>query len=88
MVLIGSAGDRALGDMRRASYSLFEPRRLLINLDPKVDGPRLEELMYPPELAPVLFICVESICSRPIQTSDDLEGQVRHILDLSAGSPE
>jgi hypothetical protein len=88
MVLIGLAGDRDLGDLRRASYALFEPRRLLINLDPSVDGARLEELMYPPELAPVLFICVESICSRPIQTPDDLQGQVKHILDLSAGVPE
>jgi len=88
MVLIGSTGDRVLGDLRRASYSLFEPRRLLINLDPAVDGARLEELMYPSELAPVLFICVESICSRPIQTPDDLEGQVKRILDLSAGDPE
>lgn len=88
MVLIGSASDRVLGDLRRASFSLFEPRRMMISLDPSVDGARLEELMYPPELAPVLFICVESICSRPIQTPDDLEARVKHILELSAGVPE
>ena len=88
MVLIGSADDPDLRELRQASYRLFEPRKLLLNLDPIVDATRLEELFYPVELAPVLFICVESICSPPINTAEGLEARVREILDVASGIPE
>jgi hypothetical protein len=88
MVLIGTPRDPTLAALREASHFLFEPRRLLLNLDPAVDTPRLVELSYPPELAPVLFICVESICSAPIKSEEGLDGKVKEILKLASSVQE
>lgn len=85
MVLLGKAGDPVLTDLRRESYFLFEPRRVLLSLDPQADAGRIQDLGYPAELAPVLFVCVESICSPPIQDPQALAKKVKDIVDLAAG---
>jgi len=85
MVLLGKAGDPVLTDLRRESYFLFEPRRVLLSLDPQADAGRIQDLGYPAELAPVLFVCVESICSPPIQDPQGLAKKVKDIVDLAAG---
>lgn len=85
MVLLGTAGDPTLADLRQRSYALFEPRRILLSLDPQADADRIQELGYPAELAPVLFVCVESICSPPIQSPDGLGKKVKDIVALAGG---
>jgi hypothetical protein len=88
MVLLGPAADKTLVTFRRDCYSLFEPRRLMLSLDPGIDAARIQALGYPPELAPVLFVCVETICSAPIQAPQGLETQVRELVRLARGIPE
>jgi len=88
MVLLGVSGDPTLTELRNESYCLFEPRRILLSLDPHVDGGRIEQLGYPPDMAPVLFVCVESICSAPIQAPEGLAKKVKDIVALAAGTQE
>jgi len=84
MVLVGAPGDPTLIELRRECFFIPEPRRLLLTLDPMEDAARLEELGYPTEISPALFICVGVICSAPIQTADGLENSLREILALAA----
>jgi uncharacterized protein YyaL (SSP411 family) len=88
LVLLGPPSDETLVTFRRDGYSLFEPRRLMLSLDPSVDGDRIQTLGYPAELAPVLFVCVESVCSAPIRTPQGLEAKVRELVRLARGIPE
>jgi len=48
------------------------------------DAARFAELLYPPDLAPALFVCVETLCSPPIKEADGLAAQVREIRKLAA----
>jgi uncharacterized protein YyaL (SSP411 family) len=88
MVLVGGAGSRELMELRNACYFLFEPRRILLSLDPERDAGRMEEAGYPPDVAPALYLCVETICSAPIRSPVDLEVKVQEILALAAGREE
>jgi hypothetical protein len=80
MVLLGEPADPTLTALREACVAMFEPRKIIINLDPARDAERIEKLMYPAELAPALFVCVESVCSAPITDPAKLEGTVKEIL--------
>jgi hypothetical protein len=66
MALVGDPADSTVRALREAAWFLFEPRKILLHLNPATDGPRFEELGYPPEYAPALFVCVESVCSPPL----------------------
>jgi hypothetical protein len=84
MALVGDPGEPTLVELRQAAYCLFEPSRVILNLDPAVDAARFAELLYPPDLAPALFVCVETLCSPPIEKADGLAAQVREIRKLAA----
>jgi uncharacterized protein YyaL (SSP411 family) len=88
MVLIGDPEEPVLSGLREASFLLFEPRRVMLSLDPARDAARIQELLYPAELAPVLFICVDSVCSPPIRVAENLEARVREILDAARSVEE
>jgi hypothetical protein len=88
MALIGHAAEPVLVQLRQAAYSVFEPGKLMLNLDPAEDAARFAELLYPAELAPALFICVETVCSPPITQAQGLPERVREIRKLAADTPE
>lgn len=85
MVLLGDPEDSTLTALREACVAMFEPRKIIINLDPARDAERIETLMYPVELAPALFVCVESICSTPIKDPGKLESTVKAIVAAAPG---
>lgn len=84
MVLVGGGGSRELMELRNACYFLFEPRRILLSLDPERDAARMESLGYPIDVAPALYLCVDTLCSAPIRSPQDLELKVQDILLLAA----
>jgi uncharacterized protein YyaL (SSP411 family) len=88
MVLIGPPRNEALMDLRHRCYFLFEPLRVMFTLDPDQDAVWMEEMGYPSEFVPALYICVETLCSPPIQTADAVEGTVREIKALAAKTRE
>ena len=83
MVLVGNPDDPAVTALRTASFFIGDPRRLLLNLDPVQDAGRIQELGYPTDMSPVLFVCVGTICSAPLQSADGLEEKVRGIVALA-----
>jgi uncharacterized protein YyaL (SSP411 family) len=84
LAIIGAAMDSTVTGLRQAAYFLFEPNKVILNLDPAQDGARMAELMYPADAAPAMFVCVETLCSPPIKDPAELEKQVAEIKKLAA----
>ena len=84
LAIIGDPEDSTITALRQAAYFLFEPNKVILNLDPKTDSARMAELMYPPDAAPAMFVCVETLCSPPIRDPAELEKQVAEIKKLAA----
>jgi len=84
LAIIGDPKDPTITKLRQAAYFLFEPNKIILNLDPKTDSKRMAELMYPPDAAPAMFVCVETLCSPPIKDPAELEKQVAEIKKLAA----
>jgi hypothetical protein len=84
IAIIGDPQDSTVTALRQTAYFLFEPRKIILNLDPKTDSKRMAELMYPPDAAPAMFVCVETLCSPPIKDPAELEKQVAEIKKLAA----
>jgi len=84
IAIIGDSKDSTITSLRQAAYFLFEPNKVILNLDPKTDAARMAELMYPPDAAPAMFVCVETLCSPPIKDPAELEKQVAEIKKLAA----
>lgn len=84
LAIIGDPQDSTITALRQAAYFLFEPNKIILNLDPKTDSKRMAELMYSPDVAPAMFVCVETLCSPPIKDPAELEKQVAEIKKLAA----
>ena len=84
IAIIGDPRDSKITALRQAAYFLFEPNKVILNLDPKTDAARMAKLMYPPEAAPAMFVCVETLCSPPIKDPAELEKEVAEIKKLAA----
>jgi hypothetical protein len=84
LAIIGDPEDPAITAFRQAAYFMFEPSKVILNLDPKTDSARMAELMYPADVAPAMFVCVETLCSPPIKDPAELEKQVAEIKKLAA----
>jgi len=84
LAIIGDPADSTVTKLRQAAYFLFEPNKVILNLDPKADSTRMADLMYSPDAAPAMFVCVETVCSPPIKDPAELEKQVAEIKKLAA----
>ena len=84
LAIIGDPDDSTVTALRQAAYFLFEPNKVILNLDPKTDSKRMAELMYPADAAPAMFVCVETLCSPPIKNPAELGKQVAEIKKLAA----
>jgi uncharacterized protein YyaL (SSP411 family) len=86
MALVGDPGDSTVRALREASWFVFEPRKILLSLDPATDTAHLTALGYPAEYAPALFVCVGTVCSPPLTSTEGLAGKVRDIVTLAGGA--
>ena len=84
IAVVGNPSDSLVTGLRNAAYHVFEPNKVILNLDPAKDAKRMETLMYPAEAAPALFVCVETLCSPPVRDPAQVEKQVAEIKKLAA----
>jgi uncharacterized protein YyaL (SSP411 family) len=83
IVLVGPPRNESMLLLRHSGFFLFEPRRVMFTLNPGPDTKRLEKLGYPADADPALYVCVETLCSPPIQDPDKVEVTVKNIKKLS-----
>jgi len=63
---VGEKSDRGTHSLLKEALSFFEPRKVILIIDPKEDAVRLAQLPYVARPQPVLYACVETACSMPI----------------------
>jgi len=69
-IVIGKMRDRATKEMTKASYSIDDPDRVVVVLDPEKDRTKVEECGYEYPGKPVTYICTEKTCFPPAYTAD------------------
>ncbi len=80
MALVGDPADPDLAGLRDACFYLFEPRKVLIGVDPAADTERMARLNLPGEPAPALRVCVEAVCSGPVTAPATVEDTVKQTM--------
>lgn len=72
IVLVGEKGHPETQKLKREIQRLYEPRKVVKYLDPKVDLLQVGEITFPELEVPAVFVCIESLCSAPIEKAEGL----------------
>jgi len=65
IVIVGSAEDEATLDLLHEGRRLYAPNRWLQLIDPVWEPDRLAQLGYPPQPAPLAYLCIGRVCAEP-----------------------
>ncbi len=65
IVIVGSAEDEATLDLLHEGRRLYAPNRWLQLIDPVWEPDRLAQLGYPPQPAPMAYLCIGRVCAEP-----------------------
>jgi uncharacterized protein YyaL (SSP411 family) len=66
IVIVGSLKESGTNQLLKASLQAYDPRKLIIPLDPETDRERLNKLGYAVEAEPLAYICVGKTCFPPM----------------------
>lgn|GEM_PF-4711816 len=91
MVLFGDPASPEMIVMRRTCFSVFEPRRVILNLDPVTDQARIDALGLTGAAAPALYLERAGRLSGPIVDPSAVAGAVRSFRSVDESgeaSPE
>ncbi len=83
MVVMGPSRDPAATALRQAAFFIFEPRKVLLGLDPSADASRIHALSLPATPSPALFIRFDSFRSPPVTDPARVGAELREILSRS-----
>ncbi len=82
IVIVGSRKERLTTELLNASFRVYDPRKLIVPLDPDTDRERMSRLGYSAEPEPHAYVCVGKTClaptSVPAEISRQLSKVVRH----------
>ena len=66
IVIVGSLKEPGTNQLLKASLQAYDPRKLIIPLDPETDRKRLNKLGYAVEAEPRAYVCVGKTCFPPM----------------------
>ena len=66
IAIVGEKSNPEMHTLLKEALLFFEPRKIILILDPKEDASRLARLPYIARPHPVMYACVETACSMPI----------------------
>lgn len=72
IVIVGSAKESGTNELLKASLQAYDPRKLIIPLDPETDRERLNKLGFAVEAEPLAYICVGKTCFPPISEPNEV----------------
>ncbi len=84
MVVTGPPRDPGATALRQAAFFIFEPRKVLLGLDPPADTSRIQALSLPAAPTPALFIRFDTFRSPPVTDPARVGAELREILSRSA----
>ncbi len=67
-VLVGSSSDRRTRRLLKSALRVYAPHKVVQALDPHDDGDRIEELGFPVDGPPALYVCMSGMCMAPVYT--------------------
>lgn len=85
VAVVGSADDPNTNDMRAEARRFYEPLKVVMTLDPKRDKKRLSELPYRARESTTVYACLESACSMPIKSKEEIEPKLKRFNDRFMG---
>ncbi|MEW6203422.1 MAG: DUF255 domain-containing protein [bacterium] len=72
IAIVGKKSDGGTHSLLKEALHFFEPRKVILILDPKEDADRLAQLPYVVRPQPVMYSCVETACSMPISEAQNV----------------
>jgi hypothetical protein len=84
MTVVGAPSDPAATALREAAFFTFEPRKVLVSLDPSVDAARIHDLGLRPAGSPALFVQYDGFRSPAVTDPGGVERALRGVLDEAA----
>lgn len=76
ITVVGSGDDPGTSDLLRQALKVYAPQRVVGAVDPLWEKDRLAALGYPPEPAPVAYVCSGQVCGAPISDPGQIAGAV------------
>ena len=67
-VLVGSSFDRRTRRLLRSALRVYAPHKIVQALDPQDDIDRVEDLGFPVDGPPALYVCMSGMCMAPVYT--------------------
>ena len=67
-VLVGSSSDRRTRRLLRSALRVYAPHKIVQALDPQDDIDRVEDLGFPVDGPPALYVCMSGMCIAPVYT--------------------
>ena len=67
-VLVGSSSDRRTRRLLRSALRVYAPHKIVQALDPQDDIDRVEDLGFPVDGPPALYVCMSGMCMAPVYT--------------------
>jgi uncharacterized protein YyaL (SSP411 family) len=76
IVIVGSRKEHMTTELLDASLRAYDPRRLIVPLDPDTDGERMSRLGYSAQQEPRAYVCVGKTCFEPTTVPAEI---LRHL---------
>jgi uncharacterized protein YyaL (SSP411 family) len=80
IVLVGPKGNQETLKLHQEILRLYEPRKLVKFLDPNEDELQDGEITFPELDNPAVYVCIENLCSAPIETASNLKTTVKEFV--------
>jgi len=76
IVIVGSKKEHLTNELLEASLRAYDPRRLVVPLDPETDSERMSRLEFPAEHEPRAYVCIGKTCLAPTTVPAKILGQL------------
>jgi uncharacterized protein YyaL (SSP411 family) len=76
IAIVGPLQEPRTRQLLNTSLRAYDPRKIVIPLDPETDGERLNSLGFTPEPQPRAYICVGKTCYPPLSEPEEIVQQL------------
>lgn len=80
ITVVGENEDPIRAELLRAARRAYAANKTVQAIDPVWEQARLADLGYPPEPAPVAYVCLGTLCTRPTADSNELLAQAQAMV--------
>jgi uncharacterized protein YyaL (SSP411 family) len=79
VVIVGSKSDPITEQLHDASLRAYDPRKVVIPLDPSTDAQSLSRLGYSTDVEPRAYVCFGKTCLQPVSEPEEIARQLSRV---------